>query len=636
MRLTIRWKLILGIGLPVLAVYGLILALDYRALRAAALEQTQREAARVADLYAARLDGTLDRVAQVARSAAAVVAANPMLTESEIQRQLAANIAQDPEIFGSCLAFEPGAYARARERFAPYAYRAGEEIAHKDIAASYDYTQPQWEWYARPRETLSDGWTEPYFDEGGGNIVMCTFSAPVIRDGTFIAVMTVDLDVTRLQATIDRSELQGAEFVIVSRQGLYISHPEPARVLKGSVRQDAITNGRPDLVALADSMVSGHRGAGAFPSPGRPGESELIFYSPIRAAGWSFVAVSDLRSAMEDVLARLGERGAVLGGGLLAIFAVISVMGTMITRPVRPLMTGVRALAGGDLDATVQGVHRRDELGELAETFNAMTARLREHVHALGEARAAREAADSELRVARDIQTSLLPKVFPPSAESGFDLFAVCRPAKAVGGDFYDFLFVRPDELFFLIADVSGKGVPAALYMAVARTLIRGLARDGHGPAEILSRANEILVSESDSGGMFLTAFVGTYKPGSGQVRYACAGHPPPLRLLKGAQPSEIGESLDVVLGILPGTPYQEREGELAIGERLVLFTDGVTEARSPGGDFFGAERTASLVGATAHLAPESACAECVRVLEEFEGGDQADDITIMILERRA
>ena len=208
----------------------------------------------------------------------------------------------------------------------------------------------------------------------------------------------------------------------------------------------------------------------------------------------------------------------------------------------------------------------------------------------------AKESVESELRHARQIQESLLPRVFPPFPDrTEFDLYAKNAPAKDVAGDFYDFFFLDEDHLAVLIADVSGKGVPAALFMAVNRTLMKTVCRKGVGPAESLRAANEILSRDNDAC-MFTTMFLAVFNVRTGGLTYANAGHNPPVIVSRDRTLRTLESMGDVFLGVETGVSYHEGRTRLEPGDLLMLYTDGVTEAAAPDGSFFGEERLAGFM----------------------------------------
>jgi sigma-B regulation protein RsbU (phosphoserine phosphatase) len=227
-------------------------------------------------------------------------------------------------------------------------------------------------------------------------------------------------------------------------------------------------------------------------------------------------------------------------------------------------------------------------------------------------------------------------RVFPAFPErQEFDIYAVDSPARVVTGDAYDFFFVTEDTLAFMVADVSGKGIPAALLVGVTRSMVRNLSAVSLSPGDTLTRVNRIL-HETDLGPMYVTIFLGWYDTRTGHLQYANAGHPLPCRLSRSGQVSSFGQVTGPILGILDVKRYAEEEAFLEIGDRLVLYTDGVTEAVGPSGEFYGCDLLANVLG---RCAAESAKGLCQRVMGDvlsFRGDQQQDDATLLALHRRA
>lgn len=238
-----------------------------------------------------------------------------------------------------------------------------------------------------------------------------------------------------------------------------------------------------------------------------------------------------------------------------------------------------------------------------------------------------------ELDIARDIQKSILPGVFPPFPERrDFDLFAAMLPAREVGGDFYDFFLVDERRLGFVVADVSGKGVPAALFMAVSRTLLRSVALQGVAPAECLKRVNELLCLENALE-MFVTVFYGVLDTATGEVEYANGGHNPPLLLRRSGAVEVVAPTGGIVLGAFPRVDYRAARVRLDAGDALYLYTDGVTEAARAGGDLFGDDRLVEIVSASGGLSPEDAVRTAVEAVQRWSADEpQSDDITAMTI----
>jgi len=239
---------------------------------------------------------------------------------------------------------------------------------------------------------------------------------------------------------------------------------------------------------------------------------------------------------------------------------------------------------------------------------------------------------EETLKLAHDIQMSMVPKIFPPFPDrSEFDIFATLAPAKEVGGDFYDFFFIDNDHLCFAVGDVSGKGVPASLFMAVTKTLFRATASNGGTPGEILARLNAEICRDNDSC-MFVTLFCAILNIRTGQVDYGNGGHNPPYYLhQRGVSPLENPGGR--VLGLVEQSPYASGRMILAPGEALLLYTDGVTEAMNPSETLYSDQRLEQFLGTNRGSAPRQIIGDLIGDVKQFAGGaPQSDDITVLAL----
>lgn len=244
-----------------------------------------------------------------------------------------------------------------------------------------------------------------------------------------------------------------------------------------------------------------------------------------------------------------------------------------------------------------------------------------------------KNAIEGELAAAREIQMSIVPKIFPPFPErTEFQLHAVLEPAKEVGGDLYDFFFVDQNHLVFLVGDVSGKGVPASLFMAVTKTLIKTRAASGIGPDEILRSVNRDLCEGNDTT-MFVTVFCAVLEIDSGRVVYSSAGHNPPVLLRETGTVDFLPFAGSTALGVFEDSVYSRDVVDLNPGDTLVLYTDGVTEAMNAEGRFFSDEKLLRSVQAIGPDGAEKATAKILSEVHEFAAGAlQSDDITLLAL----
>jgi len=312
------------------------------------------------------------------------------------------------------------------------------------------------------------------------------------------------------------------------------------------------------------------------------------------------------------------------------IMILVSVMiARGVSRPIHQVALHARRIGAGDLDARLH-IPTGDEMEELAEVLNKMSADLKAYIENLKETTAAKERMESELQLARDIQQSIIPHTFPPFPDiREFDIYGKMLPAKEVAGDFYDYFFVRPDKLGIMIGDVSGKGVPAALFMFMARALIRVYGMEGEGPAKTLLKTNRMLAVSNDAT-MFVTVIYAEYDLGTGKLVIANGGHNPPLLCRKGTS-GFIDLPSDPIVGPLAESEYHEWPFAMKVGDMLLFYTDGVTEAQTADGILYGEEKLAAWNAGQEDRDPERMCHCLLRDVEAFaQGAPQFDDITLV------
>ena len=321
-----------------------------------------------------------------------------------------------------------------------------------------------------------------------------------------------------------------------------------------------------------------------------------------------------------------------VSGIVLLLGSVIAIFGARtISRPIADLTEMTRRIAGGDFTQRID-TRAKNEIGALAASFNEMTRRLNESIEDLKETTAAKERIEGELQIAHEIQMSMVPKIFPPFPDrSEFDIFAILVPAKEVGGDLYDFFFIDDDHLCFAVGDVSGKGVPASLFMAVTKTLFRATAGNGGTPGEILARLNAEICRDNESC-MFVTFFCAILNIRTGQVDYSNGGHNLPYYLYHSGV-SPLKNTGGRALGLVEQSPYASGRMVLGPGEALLLYTDGVTEAMDLSETLYSDQRLARFLATNRGSPPRQIIGDLVSDVRHFAGeAPQSDDITVLAL----
>ena len=444
--------------------------------------------------------------------------------------------------------------------------------------------------------------------------------------------LLLNADVSTIQSVVDQfTEIEGVSYVIVfDGQGEAISHtfvPTVPRDVLGLQRQTrthsfnggALTNnlrveGMGDFLDISYPILAGVAG---YVHVG-------MDRSLIRSRIWS--AVADQQGLMFVIFLL----------SALAAYAFVK----RISQPLEQLAAHAGKLATQDFSEPATGPSdidhlpkkSQDEVGKLAESFIMMERALRQSVRELKETTAAKERIESELKIARDIQMSMVPKTFPPFPNRPeFDLYAILVPAREVGGDFYDFFFIDDNHLCFVIGDVSGKGIPAALFMAVTRTLFRTTASKVSMPDKILSLLNLEMCRNNDTC-MFVTVFCAVLDIRTGEVEYSNGGHNLPY-FVSHAETRPLKNTGGMALGFTQDVTYRSGKIMLRAGDGLFLYTDGVTEAMDEGGNQFSEPRLAEFL----HEANGSSATEIIhgavdQVRRHSAGAPQSDDITALTL----
>lgn len=293
-------------------------------------------------------------------------------------------------------------------------------------------------------------------------------------------------------------------------------------------------------------------------------------------------------------------------------------------------------LANGTATVNVPAIRTGDEVELLADSFRKMQQDMISYIRSFMAITAEKERIGAELNVATQIQADMLPRIFPAFPEHReFDIYATMEPAKEVGGDFYDFFLVDEDHLALVIADVSGKGVPAALFMVIAKTIIKNHAQNREGPAQTFIHANEQLCEGNDAG-LFVTTWMGVLEISTGKFIYVNAGHNPPLLKRAGGEYAWLNSRPGFVLAGMEGMRYQENVLELAPGDQLYLYTDGVTEATNRDNELFGEERLLAALNEEPGLSVYELLPKIKKRIDDFAGdAEQFDDITMLGLTYR-
>jgi len=623
-------KLLLWIGVPLLLIYTVVILFTYFWSGDNALRQMKEYLFELTSHHACMLDGNFIKVSGSSIGIADAIDELSIPSSEELYALMAKKLQENPNIYGMATAFEPSAYPH-KKLFSPYVHRVQETFTYLDLADNMDYTLQ--DWFMIPKLLGTSYWGEPYFDEGGANILMATYSQPIYKNDAFIGVSTADISLEDLEQEMNNIRIMAGYTFIITRTGTFIYHPIKEYMMNESIFSLAEEDDQPDLREIGKKMIAGEQGITTF-KDFNSGDKKWLVYSPIPDCNWSFAAVIPDKEIMKTVNSMVIKQIGIMVIGLLIILLVVIWAAFGITNPIKRLLGFANKIAQGNLDEKITGIRGHDEIHELVKAFNKMTYDLKHYITDLTAATKAKESVESELRIARQIQESLLPRIFPPFPDvEQFDLYAKNIPAKEVAGDFFDFFMLDKDHIAVIIADVSGKGISAGLFMAVTRTLLKTVCVQDISPKEAIEKANFVLCQDNDAC-MFTTLFLAIYNIRTGSMKWTNAGHDEPIIIAEDGSHRILKTFKDIALGISEFHEYHEGEAQLEVGEVMVLYTDGVLEATSPEKELYGEDRFIKILSKNANKSIVDIIDVVTADLEGFQKENQFDDITILLLKR--
>ena len=565
-------------------------------------------------------------------------------------------VEQNPRIHSCGICFVENYYPQKGRSYMPYAVRRDSttiEIGNHG-AEQEDYLQQ--DWFQQGLTTEKGFWSEPFFEGNDSLSSVVAYIHPIHdKQGRTVAVIVSNLSLDWLQKKIEkkdqyifanqwigmkkerreRRETWKPFSFIISSKGTFIVHPDKNRIVRDNINSLVEASNDTAMAYVRQQMLAGKENEEQIPEETTiDGKDYYVFFRPIKHADWSMALV--LPSILLEMVSYI-IAGLLAFLLLMAILVVWIVSRTYIkraTKPLKQLASSAEEVAEGNFDTLLPKIKHNDEIRLLRDSFENMQQSLKTYIEELKVTTASKAAIENELKVAHDIQMSMLPKIFPPYPERhDIDIYGLLNPAKDVGGDLFDFC-IRDNQLFFCIGDVSGKGVPASLVMAVTHSLFRNISAHTSKPHFIMSALNKALADGNDNN-MFVTIFIGVLDLGNGHLCYCNAGHDEPLL---------IGEHVDLLpcdpnlpVGIMPEWEFSLQEMDIAPKTTIFLYTDGLSEAEDAGHTQFGEERilaVAEKVLSQQQLQSQTFIDEMADAVNRFVGdAEQSDDLTMLALQ---
>ena len=541
-------------------------------------------------------------------------------------------------IMGAAVAYNPDYEPKKGQPFSPYAYRNGTDIYTKQLnTPEYDYLHQ--EWYTKPLAEGKGTWSEPYIDEGGGEVGMITYSQPIINSkGEIYAIQTADialhwlselmceLDSTTKQNMFKDSESFPSYSFIVSHKGTIVAYPYKAELSYKTLYAFLEDH---DGLEDANEILSSNNGYTTVVQ-NNTGTMYVLFYSSIEHTGWTLVTIMPLKVILKPVGSIIGIFGILMLIGLIIVAVICRSAIRRVTMPITQFADSADEIASGNLSVELPTIKTNDEMLRLHNSFATMQKSLIQQIEETRSANEEKGRIESELNIARDIQMSMLPKTFPPFPDrNDIEIYGKQKPAKEVGGDLYDF-YIRDEKLFFCIGDVSGKGVPASLVMAVTRTLFRTISFKEALPERIMFGINNAMADNNESN-MFVTLFLGVLDLPTGRLRYSNAGHNAPM--LIGQTIGLLPCAANVPLGVQTDWKFSQQETTIDLNTCIFLYTDGLTEAENAANEQFMEERMIEVAKGMSHE-PQQMIEKMFNAVHQFVGNaEQSDDLTMLAIQ---
>ena len=604
--------------------------LFYQARETVRQEAVSR-ATQILDKTSLRVEGILNRVEVASDMTKWLVQRHPNKADSMFV--YSRGVLQNNRDFYNCsIAFEPYYFKDKGRYFSAYTKHVGDSIRTTQGGSdSYQYFFA--DWYLMPQLLEKPCWTEPYMDldVATNTSEMVTSYCQTITDqqGRLIGVINISLSLNWLSQTISAVKPYPNSYsIMIGRGGTYFVHPDTTKITRQTIFTQTLEQPDTALTALGDAMTNGEEGLKRMNIGGK---DSYVFYKPLGQTGCSMAIVcpeSDIFSGFDRL--RRTIMAIVTVGLLLMLYLFIRII-TRELKPLRRLADEAETIASGQFDAVLPDFQRTDEIGQLSHSFGNMQQSLVKYIDELKTTTAEKASIESDLRIASGIQMGMLPEIFPTREDrDDVQIFASLTPAKEVGGDLFDFYF-RDEKLYFCIGDVSGKGVPASLFMAVTRSTFRTVSAHESMPDRIMTIMNQT-IADMNKNNMFVTLFVGVLDLPTGLLHYCNAGHDAPL--LVGAGVGELPCDANIPVGFMPTWEYSLQEALIYTGTTIFLFTDGLTEATNAEYALFKMERVNEVANralANQQQEPRQLISLMTDAVHQFVGdAEQSDDLTMM------
>ncbi len=574
------------------------------------------------------IDSQLNKVELQARSLSKVQASQ-FGSEQQTREFLAFLFRENPDLVSAVIT----RFARNATDFQATQYVTNRSSTMSSIPLDYRdiETEP---WFQIPYFIQSEHWSEPWYDALGTKTLICSYSYPVMKEGALIGIVRLDTNIQRLRRFRLPVQLQeGGYAFLVSSHGTIISHPADSLVMNYTIFNLAEEFTDNHLRKIGKNMISGGTEFVQFQESSYFA-NKWLYYAPLSSNKWSLAIVVGNREVFADLKS------------LLIMYIVISVVTFIVTmlitysrivtihKPLRGLTDATKQIGSGEFDTPLPQVGSVYEIEKLTESFEAMRTSLKEYISNLNIVTSEKNKISSEVAFAAEVQRSLIPQNDSQPTEKGELLaYGILEPAGDVGGDLYEYFMIDERHFCFAVADVLGKGLPAAMTMTMVTTLLRSVAPHHKDPAIILQTLNSFL-TKNNLESNFITILFGVIDLATGKLCFSNCGHVPMYLRRSDREIIKFEDTHATALGVFETITIESQCVELEPGDELILFTDGITEAMGTDESYFGTAGLEKVLNALQNPKPKTTASAILSEVKRFADPTRnRDDITILVIE---
>lgn len=472
-------------------------------------------------------------------------------------------------------------------------------------------------------------WSDPFFCPLDTTVLVSSFTQVLPKNDVFEGFISCQINLNFMNQLIANLDIEkGGKSFILSHDGTFLAHPYKEWIMKKNIFEieDRIF---PEKRLDYEAMIRSHQQGSGFAFPQVFGYERAWFhFSPVPYTYWTVVIIIPAKQLFLELDMLLQKILFISFAGLLFIVIIIFLIFKRMLSPLATIAKSIKRISSGELFSNNQ----KNEIELLSSSLNDLQESFAKQINEQNQNKKDRRKIEKDLKSAKEIQHAIIPASFKSQKRTNdIDLYATLHPAEIIGGDLYDYFYIDDNHLLFTIGDVSGKGIPAALFMAVAHTMIKSKAYGIEASKIVELVNNELSIQNTNQN--FLTMFLGILNIETGELSYCNAAHNYPYIISSKNEIKALDKTHGLPIGVYSSKAYSGDRGFLRPGDRLVLYTDGVTDCRNENGELFGTENLSNCIQKLPHLSAKDSTRYILDCIKEFQGNaDQADDLSLMVL----